>query len=144
MKQNGGFNVRTLGCLLEPKSRFLKPSWSLGMTNQGLTFPQDSLCILNHSSSLVSASCCPLSLRVHFLHFSSLVIGNMATGSSQDTHLIVEPQKQRISTLSGQRTKNQGKETYFISQRAHLNQSAPLGCRNSLSHGSSSGNLVAA
>ena len=34
------------------------------MTNQGLTFPQDSLCILNHFSFLVSASCCPLSLQV--------------------------------------------------------------------------------
>ena len=60
--------------------------------------------------SLCSASCCPLSLQVDFLHFSSLIIGNMATGSSQDTHLIVQPQKERISSLLGQRTnKNRGK-----------------------------------
>lgn len=68
------------------------PKTQLGFrndSNQGLTFPQDSLRILNHSAALVSASCCPLSLRVDFLHFSSLIIGNMATGSSQDTHLIV-------------------------------------------------------
>ena len=94
----------------------LEFNWGLGITiTRGSNSPR-SLSTSHITSFLASTSALPsLCKPTYFPHSSGLLMGNMAARSSQNTHLVIQPQKKRLSILLGPRPKLLGKQTCRIS-----------------------------
>lgn len=88
----------------------LEFSWGLGITiAKGSNSPRSLSTSHITTSFLASTSALPsLCKLTYFPHSSDLVMGNMASRSSQDTHLVIQPQKKETFHSLRPKTKTPG------------------------------------